>query len=111
MVLTDGTIPYWTIRQAGHNADADSADEVAKTLERAYSYWALENDSIIIGIFDHDKAGLSAFNGQLKKDDFQTIESNYIKNIRMVTYMESAFQSLVKWDIISINDKTLISSR
>ena len=79
MVLTDGTIPYWTIRQAGHNADADSADEVAKTLERAYYYWALENDSIIIGIFDHDKAGLSAFNGQLKKDDFQTIESNYIK--------------------------------
>ncbi len=79
MVLTDGTIPYWTIRQAGHNADAGSADEVAKTLERAYSYWALENDSIIIGIFDHDKAGLSAFNGQLKKDDFQTIESNYIK--------------------------------
>jgi hypothetical protein len=61
-VLSNGSLPYWNINSAGNTSGG--AHEVHKSLMSAKSI--KEEDSIIIGIFDHDSAGLQEFRG-LKK--------------------------------------------
>lgn len=64
-VLTGGFMPYWTIIPGGRKSDTGSASEVKETL--LHSYPLLEKNDIVIGIVDHDYAGLSAY-GYLKND-------------------------------------------
>lgn len=58
-VLTGGFMPYWTITPSGRKHDTGSANEVKETL--LHSYPLLEKEDVIIGIVDHDNAGLSAY--------------------------------------------------
>lgn len=74
MVLTNGEFPYWSINPAGN--ETGGVKELYKTLESAKST-TLE-DEIIIGIFDHDEAGISNFNG-LSKAIFLPFKNNIIK--------------------------------
>jgi hypothetical protein len=58
--LTNGQYPYWKVSTAGNN-DSGGASEVAKTISSCKP--VLENEEIIIGIFDHDAKGLQEFRG------------------------------------------------
>ena len=78
MTLTDGNVPYWSINKAGKNEDVSCCEEVRKSLEQSYSIWKSESDTIIIGIFDHDAAGLKSY-GSLDKFSFTEIERNKLK--------------------------------
>ena len=71
MVLTDGAFPYWRIEKAGHNNEEGSAAEVSKTLTQAYPLWKTRQESTIIGLYDHDNAGLGEF-GRLNADFVET---------------------------------------
>ena len=61
-VLTGGFMPYWTIIPGGRKSDTGSASEVKETL--LHSYPLLEKNDIVIGIVDHDYAGLSQWLSQ-----------------------------------------------
>ena len=76
-VLTGGFMPYWSIQPSGHRKDVGSAEEVKKTIIHAYPL--LEKEDIIIGIVDHDQAGLSAY-GYLKKNFEEKIHNNWKKH-------------------------------
>ena len=78
MSLTEGDLPYWSINKAGKNEEIGSAEEVRRTLEQSYAIWKSDPESIIIGIFDHDAAGLKAY-GSLDKFSFVEIEQNKLK--------------------------------
>lgn len=71
-VLTGGFMPYWTVTSGGRKAGEGSADEVKETI--LHSYPLLGKEDVIIGVVDHDYAGLSAY-GYLK-NDFNEIEHN-----------------------------------
>lgn len=73
--LTNGANPYWSIQPTG---DKDGgATELRFMLEKSIPM--VKNDEIIIGVFDNDFAGISAFNG-LKKHLFDYwAESKRIK--------------------------------
>lgn len=73
IVLADGEMPYWKIKPAGNISGG--SHEVNKTLISSLS--TLHEDEIIIGIFDHDEAGLGDFN-RLPKF-FNSIKNNTIK--------------------------------
>lgn len=75
MVLTDGHRPYWNVSVAGHDKNAGSASEVEKTLTQAYGMKSVS--SVIIGIFDHDAAGLSSF--RKLKSDFMEVKRDMVK--------------------------------
>ena len=65
MSLTDGCLPYWKIQMATENGETGSAEEVKKALLTSLPYC---NDyDAIIGIVDHDAAGLSCY-GYLSRD-------------------------------------------
>lgn len=64
-VLTGGFMPYWSIQPSGRKKDTGSADEVKETI--IHSYPLLDKEDTIIGIVDHDYAGLSAY-GYLKNN-------------------------------------------
>lgn len=68
-VLTNGSSPYWSIKSSG-NVSGGGASEVAKSISNCKPL--IEEDDIVIGIFDHDSKGLQEFRG-LK-------ESVFIKN-------------------------------
>lgn len=74
VVLSNGELPYWSIKPAGN--ESGGAREVFKALESANS--TTIDDEIIIGIFDHDEAGISNFNG-LSKGIFLPIKNNTVK--------------------------------
>ena len=76
-VLTGGFMPYWSIRQSGRKKDTGSANEVKETI--LHSYPLLEKDDVIIGIVDHDNAGLSAY-GYLNKDFDEKIHNTWKKH-------------------------------
>jgi len=79
MSLTDGSVPYWSINPASKSEETNSScEEVRKTLEQSYSIWKSEQDTIIVGIFDHDAAGLKSY-GLLDQNCFEEIEKNKIK--------------------------------
>lgn len=75
MVLSGGCTPYWKIAVATQNGKDGSSTIVSKELEAAYGY-SSEYDTII-GIYDHDAAGLREYRGLNKI--YQEIEKNSIK--------------------------------
>ena len=75
LVLSGGMLPYWNISKAGRNEEIGSCEQVKKTLEQAYAL--LDPDKIIIGLFDHDNAGLGSYRGL--NTDFIELEKNTIK--------------------------------
>ncbi len=79
MVLTNGSMPYWNITAAGIRSNKNSCAEVAKTLKQSYAHWKVNMDSVFIGIFDHDSAGLSSFRGLLEEKTFDEIEKDVVK--------------------------------
>lgn len=74
MSLTLGETPYWKIKPSGN--ESGSHTEVAKALISAKS--TISEDEIIIGLFDHDEAGINSFKGLLK-DVFITTKNNVVK--------------------------------
>ena len=74
MTLLNGESPYWKIKPAGN--DSGSAREVNKVLMSAKS--TIQDDEIVIGIFDHDEEGLKEFN-MLPEKLFSTIKSKTIR--------------------------------
>lgn len=79
MVLTNGSLPYWNIATAGPKNGKNSCEEVAKTLTQSYAHWSIDKKSVIIGIFDHDAAGLGTFRGRLEERYFEETEKNVVK--------------------------------
>lgn len=75
MVLTGGRAPYWNIKMATVNGTTGSASSVSNTLEASINF--LEADECIIGIYDHDKAGLSEYRRHCK--DYDEISADSIK--------------------------------
>lgn len=65
MVLTNGKSPYWNINMATINGETGSSGSITKTIEGSLSF--IEDYDAIIGLYDHDKAGLSEYR-RLKKD-------------------------------------------
>ncbi len=76
MVLTDGCTPYWKITVATQNGKDGSSTIVSKELDAAYGYSPEYNT--IIGIYDHDAAGLREYRG-LNKNIYKEIEKDSIK--------------------------------
>ena len=75
ITLTHGKFPYWNVEMATQNGITGSTHAVSKAIDAGINY--SETYDYIIGIFDHDNAGLSAFNS-LKKD-YSIIEDGCIK--------------------------------
>lgn len=76
MVLTDGCMPYWKITVATQNGKDGSSTIVSKELDAAYGYSSEYNT--IIGVYDHDAAGLREYRG-LNKNIYNEIEKDTIK--------------------------------
>ena len=75
MILTDGQSPYWNVRMATQNGKTGSAAAVSFVMESTVNYQYSEN--IFIGIYDHDKAGLSEYRRLAR--DYEEIEKDTIK--------------------------------
>lgn len=72
--LTNGNLPYWSIKSAGNISGG--ATEVAKALNSAKPI--VDSDSIVIGIFDHDAKGLHEFN-RLNEKIFKTKRKDLLR--------------------------------
>lgn len=59
MVLTNGKSPYWNVNMATVNGETGSSSSITKTIEGSLSF--IDDYDAIIGLFDHDKAGLSEY--------------------------------------------------
>lgn len=75
ITLTHGKFPYWNIEMATQNGETGSTHAVSKAIDAGINY--SETYDFLIGIYDHDNAGLRAFNS-LKKD-YDEIEEGCIK--------------------------------
>lgn len=75
ITLTHGQFPYWNVEMATQNGITGSTHAVTKAIEAGVNY--SETYDFIIGVYDHDKAGLAAFN-YLNKD-YKVIEERCIK--------------------------------
>lgn len=65
-----GHIPYWETRVGDtHNGGANG---LAKALNEGLAY--LEEDQMVIGIFDNDSKGIQEFNGALRDNKFELID-------------------------------------
>lgn len=73
--LTGGKAPYWNIKMATSNGISGSAHEVTTAVEAATNY--IDNYDYIIGVYDHDAAGIKEFKA-LKKD-YDELEPRCIK--------------------------------
>ncbi|MBT1704442.1 NACHT domain-containing protein [Chryseosolibacter indicus] len=60
MVLMDGNLPYWEVFPVGKE-EGGGASKLRDALRHAISF--NNDEEVIIGIFDHDSAGLQHFNG------------------------------------------------
>lgn len=80
MVLTDGEMPYWSINKAGRNENesVSCCEDVRKALERSYPICKSEPNTIVIGIFDHDSAGLMSY-GSLDQGSFDEVVPKQLK--------------------------------
>lgn len=85
ITLTHGKFPYWNVEMATQNGLTGSTHAVSKAIDAGVNY--SETYDFIIGIFDHDNAGLSAFNTLNK--DYNVIETSCIKqnNIKSNVYL------------------------
>ena len=81
ITLTHGRFPYWNIEMATQNGATGSTHAVSNAIDAGINY--SETYDYIIGIFDHDKAGLTAYR-TLNKDynelDADCIKQNKIKS-------------------------------
>lgn len=59
ITLTGGRSPYWNIVMATSNGETGSSSEVTRAIESALNY--KDEYAFIIGLYDHDAAGLSEF--------------------------------------------------
>ncbi|MBS5528008.1 MAG: NACHT domain-containing protein [Prevotella sp.] len=108
MVLTEGHDPYWTIVPGGPADGKSSASGVRSTLE--YSYPLVSDEDIIIGIVDHDAAGLKEYH--YLNHDFVEISKGCVKkhkdaNIYILTLpipgeMEHYIQSKQEFNFFAI---------
>ena len=69
MVLT-GNAPYWEIKVG--NPSEGGAKDLADALNHGLAF--IEDDQIVLGIFDNDSKGLQEFNGSLKPAKFDFLE-------------------------------------
>ena len=76
MVLTGGFMPYWKITVATQNGKDGSSTIVSKELDAAFGYSS--EYSTIIGIYDHDGAGLREYRG-LNNKIYREVEKDSIK--------------------------------
>ena len=108
MVLTDGHDPYWTISPGGPAEGKSSASGVRSSIE--YSYPLITKDEVLIGIVDHDSAGLKEYN--YLNHDFIEIDKGCFKkhkdsNIFILTLpipgeMENYIQSRQEFNFFAI---------
>ena len=81
ITLTHGRFPYWNVEMATQNGITGSTHAVTKAIDAGINY--SETYDCIIGIFDRDNAGLTAYKS-LEKDyneiDPGCIKQNKIKN-------------------------------
>ena len=75
ITLTHGRFPYWNVEMATQNGVTGSTHAVSKAIEGGVNY--SETYDFIIGIFDHDSAGLESFRWLNK--DYDEIEVDCIK--------------------------------
>lgn len=59
ITLTGGRSPYWNITMATSNGTTGSSSEVTRAIESAINY--KDEYNFIIGLYDHDAAGLKEF--------------------------------------------------
>lgn len=71
MVLTNGKSPYWNISMATINGETGSSDAITRTIEGSLSF--VNDYDAIIGLYDHDKAGLS---------EYRRLDRDYIENLK-----------------------------
>jgi hypothetical protein len=76
-ILTNGKIPYWKVKPAGNKSGG--AKEVKFTLDKAKPL--LDENAIIIGIFDHDTEGINQFDG---------LQYNFYREYKRVKKMDNA---------------------
>lgn len=75
ITLTHGRFPYWNVEMATQNGVTGSTHAVTKAIEAGINY--SETYDYLIGIYDHDKAGLAAYRTLQK--DYEEIEVDCIK--------------------------------
>lgn len=75
ITLTNGRFPYWNVEMATQNGITGSTHAVSKAIDAGVNY--SETYSFIIGVFDHDKAGLTAF--RFLEKDYDELEYDCIK--------------------------------
>ena len=80
MILTDGCVPYWKVQMATENGETGSAEEVKKALLTSLPY--SKDYEAIIGIVDHDAAGLNCY-GYLNRDYIE-LKSGIVKKHKNV---------------------------
>ncbi len=73
-VLTNGCCPYWSIKTSGN--ESGGATEVAKAISNCKPL--INNNDIIIGVFDHDAKGLQEYRG-LKSNIFHNNAKNTVR--------------------------------
>lgn len=75
ITLTHGRFPYWNVEMATQNGVTGSTHAVTKAIEAGINY--SETYDYLIGIYDHDKAGLAAY--RTLQRDYEEIEVDCIK--------------------------------
>ena len=75
MTLTDGCLPYWKVQMATQNGETGSAEEVKKALLTSLAF-SSDYDAII-GVVDHDSAGLSCY--KYLNRDYDEIKPGLLK--------------------------------
>lgn len=75
MTLTGGRSPYWNVKMATSNGETGSSAEVTNAIEAAINY--KDEYSFIIGLYDHDAAGLKEF--CRLKNNYDEIEKRCLK--------------------------------
>jgi hypothetical protein len=73
-VLTNGSNPYWSIKSSGN--ESGGASEVAKAISNCKP--VIDNNDVVIGVFDHDAKGLQEFRG-LKTSVFMKREKDTVR--------------------------------
>ena len=81
MTLTHGRFPYWNVEMATQNGQTGSTHAVTKAIDAGANY--AETYDYIIGIYDHDKAGLCAYRTLDKQYD--EIEKDSIKRSKIAS--------------------------
>ncbi len=84
MVLTNGKSPYWNISMATINGETGSSDAITRTIEGSLSF--VTDYDAIIGLYDHDKAGLSEYR-RLDRDYIETLKDSIKKHKKGNIYL------------------------